>query len=79
MQEQLLRKARQKDAITAMEEERKRRIAEDDPYHRTTDEQALVLEEVERKVRFCVNTCSAERTPLHDLCLKCHAGKHHGS
>lgn len=51
MQEQLLRKAHQKDAIAAMEEERKRRLEEDDPHHQMSDQQARVLEEMERKVQ----------------------------
>lgn len=49
MQEQLLRKAHQKDAIAAMEEERKRRVEEEEPHHQMSDQQARVLEEMERK------------------------------
>ena len=52
MQEQLLRKAHQRDAIAAMEEEKKRRMAEcpNSPVQGVSDEQARVLEEVQRKV-----------------------------
>ena len=58
MQEQLLRKAHQREAIVAMEEEKKRRVSEspNSPLQGVSDEQARVLEEVQRKVRVCVST-----------------------
>ena len=53
MQEQLLRKAHQKEAIAAMEEEQRRRILECpiSPVGGVPDDYVKMIEEVQRKVR----------------------------
>ena len=62
MQEQLLRKAHQREAIAAMDEEQKRRVSEspNSPLLGVSDEQTRVLKEVQRKVRICCNIGNTE-------------------